>query len=211
MTNELDDLILKTTLEVADALVERGWLLATAESCTGGWIAKCCTDPAGSSRWFDRGYVSYSYEAKEEQLGVIGPDLESHGAVSEEIAAQMALLARQRSGVQFTLAATGIAGPDGGMPNSLFLFDISPYSGITEAILNVSVLYVLGAGCTAAVQQGRWAGRCFRRCWRSAPAIAGIPGNDESAAQDDHLFGCRVFHLQFHAFHDRYKRRNSTR
>ncbi len=117
MTNEIETLILETTNEVAEALVKRGWSLATAESCTGGWIAKCCTDPAGSSRWFDRGYVSYSYEAKEEQLGVIKPDLESHGAVSEEIAAQMALLARQRSGVEFTLSATGIAGPDGGMPN----------------------------------------------------------------------------------------------
>ena len=117
MSDELDRQILQTTNEVADALVEKGWSLATAESCTGGWIAKCCTDPPGSSRWFDRGYVSYSYEAKEEQLGVIRPDLESHGAVSEEIAAQMALLARQRSGVEFTLAATGIAGPDGGMPN----------------------------------------------------------------------------------------------
>ncbi len=117
MTKELDELIWETTLDVADALVEKGWSLATAESCTGGWIAKCCTDPPGSSRWFDRGYVSYSYEAKEAQLGVIRPDLESHGAVSEEIAAQMALLARQRSGVEFTLSATGIAGPDGGMPN----------------------------------------------------------------------------------------------
>lgn len=117
MINELDELIYKTTNEVADALVGKGWSLATAESCTGGWIAKCCTDPPGSSRWFDRGYVSYSYEAKEAQLGVIRPDLESHGAVSEEIAAQMALLARQRSGVEFTLSATGIAGPEGGMAN----------------------------------------------------------------------------------------------
>ncbi|MFT5139917.1 MAG: nicotinamide-nucleotide amidase [Lysobacterales bacterium] len=116
-TTELDELILNTTHKVADALVSRGWSLATAESCTGGWIAKCCTDPAGSSRWFDRAYVSYSYEAKEEQLGVIRPDLEAHGAVSEEIAAQMALLARQRSGVEMTLSATGIAGPDGGLPN----------------------------------------------------------------------------------------------
>lgn len=117
MSKELEKLIYKTTLRVADALVERGWTLATAESCTGGWIAKCCTDPPGSSQWFDRGYVSYSYEAKEEQLGVIKPDLEEHGAVSEEIAAQMALLARQRSGADITLSATGIAGPEGGMPN----------------------------------------------------------------------------------------------
>ena len=103
--------------EVATALVARGWRLATAESCTGGWIAKVCTDVAGSSEWFDRGVVSYSYAAKEEQLGVIHADLEAHGAVSEEIAAQMALGLRRASGVDITLAATGIAGPGGGLPN----------------------------------------------------------------------------------------------
>jgi nicotinamide-nucleotide amidase len=102
---------------LANALLERDWRLVTAESCTGGWIAKCCTDPPGSSRWFDRGFVSYSYAAKEEQLGVIRADLETHGAVSEEIAAQMALGARQRSGAEVTLSATGIAGPDGGLPD----------------------------------------------------------------------------------------------
>jgi len=114
---KLNQAIAEAVSEVAEALVERGWKLALAESCTGGWIAKCCTDLPGSSRWFDRAYVSYSYEAKEEQLGVIKADLEAHGAVSEEIAAQMALLARQRSGADITLSATGIAGPEGGMPN----------------------------------------------------------------------------------------------
>ncbi len=103
--------------EAAEALLSRGWRLATAESCTGGWIAKVCTDVAGSSAWFDRGVVSYSYAAKEDQLGVIHADLEEHGAVSEEIAAQMALGLRRASGVEITLAATGIAGPGGGMPN----------------------------------------------------------------------------------------------
>ena len=117
MTETINEQIARVVDQVAEALVQRGWSLATAESCTGGWIAKCCTDPAGSSRWFDRGYVSYSYPAKQEQLGVIREDLEVHGAVSEEIAAQMALLARQRSGVEFTLSATGIAGPGGGLPN----------------------------------------------------------------------------------------------
>lgn len=117
MAETIHQQISRVVEKVADALVERGWSLATAESCTGGWIAKCCTDPAGSSRWFDRGYVSYSYPAKQEQLGVIREDLEVHGAVSEQIAAQMALLARQRSGVEITLSATGIAGPGGGLPN----------------------------------------------------------------------------------------------
>lgn len=117
MAETIHQQIARVVERVAEALVERSWSLATAESCTGGWIAKCCTDPAGSSRWFDRGYVSYSYPAKQEQLGVIREDLEVHGAVSEQIAAQMALLARQRSGVEITLSATGIAGPGGGLPN----------------------------------------------------------------------------------------------
>jgi nicotinamide-nucleotide amidase len=112
-----DRTLAEAVTEVSEALLARGWRLATAESCTGGWIAKCCTDAAGSSCWFDRGFVSYSYAAKEDQLGVIRADLETHGAVSEEIAAQMALGARQRSGADITLAATGIAGPQGGLPN----------------------------------------------------------------------------------------------
>jgi nicotinamide-nucleotide amidase len=112
-----DSSILDVVNEVAEALVDRSWRMATAESCTGGWIAKVCTDLAGSSRWFDRGVVSYSYLAKESQLGVIHADLEEHGAVSEEIAAQMALGLRRASGVEITLSATGIAGPGGGMPN----------------------------------------------------------------------------------------------
>ncbi|NND45192.1 MAG: CinA family protein [Xanthomonadales bacterium] len=117
MTNDLDRAITDAAGRLAEALKERGWLLATAESCTGGWIAKCCTDPSGSSAWFDRGYVVYSYPAKQEELGVIQQDLEEHGAVSEAIAAQMALGARRRSGADLTIAATGIAGPTGGLPN----------------------------------------------------------------------------------------------
>jgi nicotinamide-nucleotide amidase len=117
MSDELDRSIVDAVVRLAGALKERGWLLATAESCTGGWIAKCCTDPPGSSEWFDRGYVAYSYPAKQEQLGVIREDLEAHGAVSAAIAEQMALGARQRSSAEISLAATGIAGPGGGLPN----------------------------------------------------------------------------------------------
>ncbi len=106
------------TLEsLAGALRERGWSLCTAESCTGGWMAKCCTDLPGSSDWFHGGYVSYSYTAKEQQLGVIHEDLLEHGAVSEEIAAQMAIGARRASHAEVTVSATGIAGPGGGMPH----------------------------------------------------------------------------------------------
>ena len=81
----------KAVERVAHALRERGWTLCTAESCTGGLMAKCCTDLSGSSDWFHGGFVSYSYQAKEQQLDVIRADLEEHGAVSEEIAAQMAM------------------------------------------------------------------------------------------------------------------------
>lgn len=102
--------------QLAEKLTARGWRMATAESCTGGWIAKCCTDLAGSSAWFDRGHIVYSYHAKEDLLGIAHDDLLKYGAVSEEIACQMALGARSRSGVAVTVAATGIAGPGGGMP-----------------------------------------------------------------------------------------------
>ena len=114
----MDDSSLTQSVEnLAEAMVRLNWKLATAESCTGGWIAKCCTDVSGSSAWFDSGFVSYSYDAKVAQLGVIRADLEEHGAVSEQIAAQMALGARSRSGAELTLAATGIAGPGGGLPD----------------------------------------------------------------------------------------------
>jgi len=102
--------------KVAALLSERNWRMATAESCTGGWIAKCCTDMDGSSTWFDRAYVTYSYRAKEQMLGVLHDDLLKHGAVSEEIASQMAVGAKEHSKVAVTVAATGIAGPGGGMP-----------------------------------------------------------------------------------------------
>jgi nicotinamide-nucleotide amidase len=100
--------------DVAAALLARGWMLATAESCTGGLIAGACTDLAGSSNWFERGFVSYSNTAKTELLGV-DPDLIArHGAVSEPVARAMAQGALQHSKAQCALAVTGIAGPGGG-------------------------------------------------------------------------------------------------
>ncbi len=98
---------------LASRLMECGWTMATAESCTGGWIAKCCTDLAGSSAWFDRGFVTYSDRAKHELLGVDLSTLEKEGAVSKATAIQMAEGARQRAGVNAALAVTGIAGPGG--------------------------------------------------------------------------------------------------
>ena len=113
-----DDSELARLIEaLAAALTARGWALATAESCTGGWIAKCCTDRAGSSDWFERGLVTYSNRAKAELLDVPDELLEHEGAVSEAVARAMAQGARLRSGVDAALAVTGIAGPDGGSPD----------------------------------------------------------------------------------------------
>jgi len=103
--------------QVAQALSQRGWMLATAESCTGGLIAATCTDLAGSSLWFDRGVVSYSNEAKTELLGVPAALIDQHGAVSEPVALAMAEGILRRSKAQIAVAVTGIAGPGGGSPD----------------------------------------------------------------------------------------------
>ncbi|HEX8740349.1 MAG TPA: CinA family protein [Casimicrobiaceae bacterium] len=98
------------------ALRARGWLCATAESCTAGLVAGAITSVAGSSEWFDRGFVTYSNEAKTELLGVSGATLAEHGAVSEATARAMATGALARSRAQIAVAVTGIAGPGGGVP-----------------------------------------------------------------------------------------------
>ena len=100
--------------ELARTLQDRSWMLATAESCTGGMIAAACTDLAGSSDWFERGFVTYSNEAKQEMLGVAADTLVAHGAVSEATAAAMAAGALRHSHADWALAVTGIAGPGGG-------------------------------------------------------------------------------------------------
>lgn len=110
----LDEQIEQAVAHLAEALQARSWLLTCAESCTGGWISKCCTDRAGSSAWFDRGFIAYSYSAKTEMLGVSQKRLQEFGAVSREIACDMAEGARSSSGVQASLAVTGVAGPGGG-------------------------------------------------------------------------------------------------
>jgi len=99
---------------VADTLMQHGWMLTTAESCTGGLIAGHCTDLAGSSQWFERGFVTYSNEAKHDMLGVDNTILTEHGAVSEPTAQAMALGALRHSRAQVSIAVTGVAGPTGG-------------------------------------------------------------------------------------------------
>ena len=102
---------------VAAELKAHGRMLATAESCTGGWIAKVCTDLPGSSTWFERGLVTYSNEAKTELVGVRASDIHRFGAVSEVVAAAMARGAVEYSRADVAVATSGIAGPDGGTPD----------------------------------------------------------------------------------------------
>jgi nicotinamide-nucleotide amidase len=102
---------------VAELLLARGLMLVTAESCTGGWIAKTLTDLPGSSTWFEAGVVAYSYEAKEALLGVNPRTLERSGAVSEETVMEMVSGALARFGAGVAVAVTGIAGPGGGTPD----------------------------------------------------------------------------------------------
>jgi len=102
------------TEQLAAALLQKGWLLATAESCTGGMIAAACTDLAGSSEWFERGFITYSNEAKTELLDVDAALIEANGAVSEVVARAMAFGAVRHSRARVSVAVTGIAGPTGG-------------------------------------------------------------------------------------------------
>ncbi len=102
------------TCSVARALSMSGLRLATAESCTGGWLAKAITDLAGSSTWFERGFVTYSNESKLELLRVCQKTLDMHGAVSEESAREMAAGALANSRADIAVAITGVAGPSGG-------------------------------------------------------------------------------------------------
>ena len=99
---------------LADLLQKRGFKLVTAESCTGGMIAAACTDLAGSSVWFERGFVTYTNDAKIESLGVDAGLIAQHGAVSEEVARAMAEGAIAHSKAQVSVAVTGVAGPTGG-------------------------------------------------------------------------------------------------
>jgi nicotinamide-nucleotide amidase len=110
-----DDAELARLVEnLAEKLAGSGRRMTSAESCTGGWIAKCCTDRPGSSDWFERGFVTYSNAAKHDSLGVDSQVLQFGGAVSEAVVLQMATGAVANSAADASVAVTGIAGPDGG-------------------------------------------------------------------------------------------------
>jgi nicotinamide-nucleotide amidase len=114
MTDRTDADLPALCRRLAATLKARGEMLATAESCTGGLIAAACTDLAGSSDWFERGFVTYSNAAKTELLGVDPALIERHGAVSEVVARAMAFGAVRHSKAQVGVAVTGVAGPTGG-------------------------------------------------------------------------------------------------
>jgi nicotinamide-nucleotide amidase len=142
--------------KVGAALKAKGLRLATAESCTGGWVAMALTAIPGSSDWFERGYVTYSNAAKQEDLGVAVDTLRQHGAVSEAVAREMAVGAAKRARTQLALAITGVAGPSGGTrdkPVGLVCFawahgskiasETQRFDGDRESVRRQSVVHAL--------------------------------------------------------------------
>ena len=123
---------------LADLMLKNGLFLATAESCTGGMIAAACTDLAGSSAWFERGFVTYSNAAKTELLGVDAVLIAQQGAVSEQVARAMAFGAIRHSQAQVSVAVTGVAGPSGGSfekPVGMVWFGFSVNGMLTSEVM----------------------------------------------------------------------------
>src|SRR5690554_678247 len=114
MQDYSDATLYQLTQQLAQVLQQSNLRLVTAESCTGGWVAKCCTDLPGSSAWFEGSIVSYSNAIKQNQLSVNGNTLQKYGAVSEATASEMAIGALRSLKGDVALAISGIAGPDGG-------------------------------------------------------------------------------------------------
>ena len=152
-----DPVLFKLAEEVGSALKARKLMLATAESCTGGWVAEAVTMVPGSSDWFERGFVTYTYISKREMLGVKEETLGKHGAVAEEVVREMAAGALARSHAQVAVAVSGVAGPDGGTPEKpvgtvCFAWSIKDgapraetkkFSGDREAVRRQSVEHAL--------------------------------------------------------------------
>ncbi|SCC11628.1 nicotinamide-nucleotide amidase [Kosakonia oryziphila] len=127
-----DTELMQLSERIGQALKARGATLTTAESCTGGWVAKVITDIAGSSAWFERGFVTYSNEAKAQMIGVQPDTLDAHGAVSEPVVVEMAIGALKAARADYAISISGIAGPDGGSeekPVGTVWFGIASVSG----------------------------------------------------------------------------------
>ena len=116
MARVSDEELHQLAFELGEKLLARGWMLATAESCTGGWVGQLLTSLPGSSHWYERGFITYANDAKIEMLDVPEELIANHGAVSEETASAMAAGALAHSHAQAALAISGIAGPGGGTP-----------------------------------------------------------------------------------------------
>ena len=152
-----DESLQQLAAQVGAALAERDMMLASAESCTGGWLGQVITSVAGSSAWYERGFITYTYISKREMLGVSGATLEQHGAVSEQTAKEMVLGALARSHAQMAVAITGIAGPNGGtaekpvgmvcfawaMKDGLARSETRHFTGDREAVRRQSVVLAL--------------------------------------------------------------------
>lgn len=139
-TGELDDMradCRRLAQQIIDRFPGLGMMVATAESCTGGLIAGAITDIAGSSTVFDRGFVTYSNEAKQDMLGVRETTLAAYGAVSAQVATEMVLGARRKSRADFAVSVTGVAGPGGGSPQKpvgLVWMGLSGPGDLTSAV-----------------------------------------------------------------------------
>ena len=113
----MDQVLYRLAVRVGRELERRKLMMASAESCTGGWIGQAVTMVPGSSAWFERGFVTYTYISKREMLGVKGASLARHGAVSEQIVREMALGVLRASHAQVAVSVSGVAGPGGGTPD----------------------------------------------------------------------------------------------
>lgn len=127
-----DSELMQLSEKIGRALKARGATVTTAESCTGGWIAKAITDIAGSSAWFERGFVTYSNEAKSQMIGVSEATLRDNGAVSEPVVVEMAIGALRAARADYAISVSGVAGPDGGSvekPVGTVWFGVASVSG----------------------------------------------------------------------------------
>ena len=112
----MDSRLFDLAVQVGQALKAKGWMLVTAESCTGGWVGEAVTMVSGSSEWFERGFITYTNVAKQEMLGVKAATLEAYGAVSEPTVLEMVAGALANSHGHVAVAVSGVAGPTGGTP-----------------------------------------------------------------------------------------------
>ncbi|MCG3200697.1 MAG: Nicotinamide-nucleotide amidohydrolase PncC [Gammaproteobacteria bacterium] len=152
-----DAALMAVAARLGEQCIRRGWMLTTAESCTGGWIAKVMTDVPGSSRWFERGYVTYSNAAKSELLAVEPRTLSGHGAVSAATVRAMATGALAHSHAQLAVAVSGVAGPDGGSgsrpvgtvwfayagPGATVAAEVQRFAGDREVVRRAAVRHAL--------------------------------------------------------------------